>query len=213
MSRIPLGRAHLLASSVIYELRNAGAAPDVLTPVGSLRRFSPDIGDVALFAAASGAGQQRLMRAFTTLPAVQNVAAISAASATVATSRGSVTLHVGEPEVAGSALVWLTGSVRHVSALAGLAEQRGMRFAAGSLTGAAGKKVRCETEEEFYASLGLPLIPPELRDGSDAIAAAREGRLPPLLSDLHMRGDLHMHSVWSDGRDTIETMVRASIAL
>ena len=208
--RIPLGRAHALASSVIHELRQAAKGADLITPVGSLRRFSPDIGDVALFAAAAGAARDQLLHAFTTLSVVQRVAALGPSSATMVTTRGSVTLHTADPGVAGAALVWLTGSVRHVRALATLAAQRGLRFADGSLTDGAGKPVPCETEESFYESLGLSFIPPELRDGSDEIVAAREKRLPSLLSEAHMRGDLHMHSTWSDGRDTIEAMVRTS---
>ena len=209
MSRIPLGRAHVLASSIIKELRNAGVAPDLLTPVGSLRRFSPVVGDVALLAAAEDRAQQTLLRAFTTLPSAQQVAALGSAGATIVTSRGPVTLHVSEPTRAGAALAWLTGSVGHVHALAELAAGLGLRFAGGRLTDVSDRDVPCETEEDFYASIGLPFIPPELRHGLDEIAAALARQLPQLLTESHIRGDLHMHSVWSDGRDTIETMVRA----
>jgi DNA polymerase (family X) len=211
--RLPLGRAHVLASSIIKELRNAGVAPDVLTPVGSLRRFSPDVGDVALFGAAEGTARDQLLRAFTTLSTVREVPALGNSGATIVTSRGLVTLHVADPSVAGAALVWLTGSVGHVHVLADLAAQRGLRFAAGWLMDASDKDLRCETEEDFYAFVGLPFIPPELRHGSDEIDAARDGRLPKLVTNVHMRGDLHMHSTWSDGRDTIQTMVRACIEL
>lgn len=211
--RIPLGRAHVLASSIIKELRNTGVAPEVLTPVGSLRRFSPEVGDVALFAAADGAVRDTLLRAFTTLASAQYVPALGASGATIVTSRGPVTLHVSDPSRAGAALVWLTGSVGHVHAVAEIAARRGLRFAAGSLTDASDQHIRCETEEDFYASIGLPFIPPELRHGSDEIDCARDGRLPQLLTEQHMRGDLHMHSTWSDGCDTIETMVRGCVDL
>jgi DNA polymerase (family 10) len=211
--RIPLGRAHIVASSIIKELRHTGVAPDVLTPVGSLRRFSPDVGDVSLFAAAGRGEREILLRAFTTLPSAQQVAALASAGATIVTSRGPVSLHVTDPSCAGAALVWLTGSVGHVHVLAMLAADRGLQFAAGSLRDSAGQEVCVETEEDFYASLGLPFIPPELRHGTDEIDAAREGRLPRLLTTEHMRGDLHMHSIWSDGRDTIETMVAACLDL
>ena len=211
--RISLGRAHVLASSVIKELRDSGIAPAGLTPVGSLRRFSPEVGDIALFATVEGAARGRLLRTFTTLSSVREVAARGTSGATIVTSRGPVTLHVADPRVAGAALVWLTGSIGHVHALAQLAAQRGLRFAAGSLKDTSGNDVRCESEDDFYAAIGLPFIPPELRHGSDEIEAAREGRLPQLLTGAHIRGDLHMHSTWSDGRDTIEAMVRGSIEL
>ena len=207
--RLTLGRAHVLASSIIKELRNTGVAPEVLTPVGSLRRFSPEGGDVALFAATDRDSREKLLRAFTTLPSAQHVSALGPGGATIDTSRGPVTLHVSDPARAGAALVWLTGSVGHVHALADLAARRGLHFAGGSLTDESDRDVPCETEEDFYASVGLPFISPELRHGADEIEAARDRRLPQLLTEEHMRGDLHMHSVWSDGRDTIETMVRA----
>jgi DNA polymerase (family 10) len=211
--RIPLGRAHVLASSIVRELRHTGAAPDLLTPVGSLRRFSPEVGDVALLAVAEGRAQATLLRAFTTLPSAQQVAALGSDGATIVTRGGTVTLHVTEPIRAGAALVWLTGSVGHVHALAERVGRQVLRFAAGRLTDAANGDLPCETEVDFYASAGLPFIPPELRDGADEIDAASDGRLPELLTEQDMRGDLHMHSIWSDGRDTIETMVRTCVEL
>jgi DNA polymerase (family 10) len=203
----------MLASSIIQELRMAAVEADVLTAVGSLRRYSPDIGDVSLFAAAPAPARDRLLGAFTRVPSAQEVAALAPTGATIVTSRGPVTLHVADPAAAGAALVWHTGAVRHVQALAELAAERGLRFAGGALSDDAGRDIECGTEEDLYAALGLPLIAPELREGHDEIAAARDGRLPDLLTSAHIRGDLHMHSTWSDGRDTIESMVRTSAAL
>src|SRR4029079_10511658 len=110
-------------------------------------------------------------------------------------------------------LACLTGSARHVSALAEVAETRRLRLGPGRLTDTLGAPIVCETEEDLYAHLGLDYVPPELRHGDDEIAAAREGRLPELVSDLHVRGDLHMHTTWSDGRDSMDAMVEASAAL
>src|SRR5205823_15078925 len=69
------------------------------------------------------------------------------------------------------------------------------------------------TEEELYATLGLPYIPPEIRQGEDEIRAAKSGELPLLVSRSDIRGDLHMHTEFSDGRDSVETMVQACRAL
>ncbi len=69
------------------------------------------------------------------------------------------------------------------------------------------------TEQEIYSALGLPFIPPEIRAGDGEIAAAASGTLPRLVERVDIRGDLHMHSSWSDGRDTIESMVAACAAL
>jgi DNA polymerase (family 10) len=213
MSRISLGRAHQLASTILRELQSAGIQTTEITTTGSLRRFSPDVGDVGLFAAGDARERELLLRTFTRLPSATGVLAQSESGATVTMSRGEVTMHVAPRKRAGPALAWLTGSVGHVHALASLAEERGLRFAAARLVNRAGEDIACDTEEAFYGLLGLPLIPPEVRHGDDEIAAARDGRLPVLLSSIHMRGDLHMHSTWSDGRDTIEEMARASAAL
>jgi DNA polymerase (family 10) len=213
MARIPLGRAHVLASSIVQELRLGGVRSDVLVPVGSLRRFAPDVGDVSLFAADDPGEHERVLRTFTSLRSARHVTASGPAGASVMTDRGEVTLHVAGLNDAGAALVWLTGSVRHVHALAGLARERGLRFAGAALTDDRGRPVSAATEDEFYAHLGLPLIAPELRHGDDEIEAARESALPDLLSEAQIRGDLHMHSTWSDGRDTIETMVRTGVEL
>jgi DNA polymerase (family X) len=120
-----------------------------------------------------------------------------------------VTLHVASPRVAGAAMVWLTGSIGHVHALAGAAAERGLRFGGARLVDRTGDEVESKDEESFYALLDLPYIAPELRHGEDEVEAARAGRLPELLTPLHIRGDLHMHSTWSDGRDAIEDMVSA----
>src|SRR5206468_4730205 len=93
-------------------------------------------------------------------------------------------------------MLWrLTGSVAHVAAITRLARQRGVDLRTAP------------TEEELYARLDLPFIPAEIREGGDEIVAARDGRLPALVSRAHIRGDLHMHTSWSDGRDTVEAMV------
>ncbi len=207
--RIPLGRAHALASQVLRELHGAGVDTRDITTVGSLRRMAPDVGDVSLFAPGGAAERARLLRAFTGLPSRTAVLSKTDTGAAIATERGQVTLHVAAPEVAGAAMVWLTGSVGHVHALAGAALERGLRFAGARLVDRGGADVASADEEAFYSLLDLPYIAPELRHGEDEVEAARAGRLPDLLTPLHIRGDLHMHSTWSDGRDTIEDMVSA----
>jgi DNA polymerase (family 10) len=115
-------------------------------------------------------------------------------------------------EEAGAALLHLTGTRGHLKELGGVAAERGWSLTPrGLYTGGADPIGR--SEEEIYRALGLPLIPPEVREGTDEIAAAREGRLPALVTQSHIRGDLHMHTHWSDGRDSIEAMVEAGVAL
>jgi DNA polymerase (family 10) len=103
------------------------------------------------------------------------------------------------PSQAGATLLQATGSREHIRRLEGFARDRNVELFAPAAT-----------EEEVYARLGLPFIPAEIRNGDDEIRAAREGLLPRLVSRDDIRGDLHMHSSWSDGRDTIEAMVSAS---
>ena len=172
--------------------------------------MSPAVGDVSLLASVDDTFRPRLLRDFTRLPSATSVVAQSDSGARIRTDRGEVTLHVAPREHAGSALVWLTGSVAHVHRLAAIASARGLEFRDARLLDAEGREVPCHSEDAFYARLDLPVIPPEIRHGEDEIDAAQAGRLPALLTTLHVRGDLHMHSTWSDGRDTIEQMARTA---
>jgi DNA polymerase (family 10) len=90
------------------------------------------------------------------------------------------------------------------------ASRFGLSLAGSRLTRNGGAPVESLTEQQVYSLLDLPYIPPELRDGVDEVAAAERGELPYLISELHIRGDLHMHSTWSDGRNSIADMVSAS---
>ena len=208
--RIPLGRAHLLASSVIREARRAGLATDAITPVGSLRRFAPAVGDVALVGVALATKHVSILNGFARLPPVTAIVGRERSSITVETARGPVTLHLSAPDQAGAALVWHTGARAHVAQLQARGERLGLRFAGARLTGPGGVEVSCASEQELYTRLDLPYIAPELRSGNGEVEAADAGALPRLVSESDIRGDLHMHSSWSDGRDTIADMVSAA---
>jgi DNA polymerase (family 10) len=200
----------MLASTVIREARRAGLSVDAITAVGSVRRFAPDIGDVSLLATAAAKEHRRLLQEFSKLPLVTQVASHSASSVTADTARGSVTLHLTTPEDAGAALVWHTGSRQHVDALQRRGGAMGLRLEPSRLVRNGDAAVATPTEQELYAQFDLPYIPPELRYGADEMDAAERGELPYLVSELHIRGDLHMHSSWSDGRNSIADMVSAS---
>ena len=198
----------MLASTLVREARRSGLV-STLTPVGSLRRYSPDIGDVSLLGVAPLGEQPQLIDAFSRLPSVTGVLARHASAVSVATSRGDVTLHVTAPEHAGSALVWHTGSKGHTGQLQLRARHHGLTFHAGTLK-RGGVVLPAPTEDDVYEHVALPYIAPELREGGDEIEAADRGALPALVTDLNIRGDLHMHSRWSDGRDSIDDMVQAA---
>lgn len=199
----------MLASTLVREARRSGLA-STLTPVGSLRRFAPDIGDVALLGITPPGQQPQLVDAFTRLPSVTGVLERHSTSVTVQAARGIAALHVSTPDHAGASLVWHTGSRGHTGQLQLRARKLGLTFHAGTVKTSVGVAVPTPTEESFYQLLELPYVPPELREGIDEVDAAARGTLPQLVSSLHIRGDLHMHSTWSDGRDTIEEMVQTA---
>ena len=202
----------MLAGSLIRESTRAGIPSASLNRVGSLRRCAPDIGDTALVAGVSSAHHADVLARFATLPMVTAVLARTASMASVLTTKGRATLYVSAPDQLGASLAWHTGSRRHTEQLQTRAADRGLTFSEGQL--------RCDrvlvsspTEEDFYRHLDLPVIPPELREGGDEIAVAECGALPALISASDIRGDLHMHTTWSDGRDTLEMMAYASKSL
>ena len=206
MTRLPLGRAHLLASNIRREIRRAGIAFDELVAVGGIRRFAPDVGDVSLLGIAPEARRAGLLHAVSRIPGVRGIAASTPHSVTLSAERGVVTIHARPAEHAGAALVWHTGSRKHLDQLSQAAAGVGLTFDGAQLLRGR-TPITTPTESDLYSALGLAFIPPELRQGEDEIAAARAGAIPELLADLHIRGDLHMHSTWSDGRDRIEDMV------
>ena len=208
--RIPLGRAHLLAASVIREARRAGLGTETLTPVGSLRRFEPAVGDVTLLGVVPPGRHASVLTACSRLPLATAVLAREPSSITIETARGPVTLHLTTPDHAGAALLWHTGARAHVAQLQTRGERLGLRFDGARLTGRDGSIVTCASEQELYGRLDLSFIAPELRSGDGEIEAADAGGLPRLVSEYDIRGDLHSHSAWSDGRDTIADMVSAA---
>lgn len=207
---LPLGRAHQLASTAIREARKAGIAMDTVIAVGDLRRFEPAVTAVVLLGIAPPTEHRAVITAFTKLPIAFASRQINDASVLISTERGVVTLHLASPDQAGAALVWHSGSTSHVMALQDRADSRGLRLHDAQLTDRDAHPVSCPSEDDLYDRLDLPFIPPELRAGHDEIACAEGNALPGLVLERHIRGDLHMHTSWSDGRDTAETMVRAA---
>jgi DNA polymerase (family X) len=197
--RIPLGRAITIVEPILERLQ---AFPGVnwALPVGSLRRGQDSVGDLEIVAAA--ADPAGMIEDMTHLPEVGRVLHRSERRLYLLLDRVQLGLRCPQPADAGSALLHLTGSVEHVKRLEHLARERRVDLFAPAAT-----------EEDVYARIGLPFIPPEIRNGDDEIEAAVEGRLPHLVSRADIRGDLHMHSTWSDGRDSLELMVNACRAL
>lgn len=174
-----------------------------------MRRYAPSIDRVALLVTAPADRHADVFDALAGLSGRATVLSRSAARIAVVTERGPIEVFISTPDQAGAALAWYTGADAHVQHLRALARSRGLVFDQAKLTDA-GKDVPCPTEDDLYRHLGLSYVAPELREGGDEIEAAEQGRLPQLLTQLHMRGDLHAHTRWSDGRDSVEQMVAAA---
>lgn len=207
---LPLGRAYQLAAIVVRETRRAGLPVDTLISVGELRRYEPAVSSVEILAVAAPSDRRAVLSGFARLPVAGLSREPDDRTIIIVTDRGSVTLHLTTPEEAGAALVWHTGSRSHVAALQQRAVTRGLDLRDARLFGETGQSVRCPSEDDLYDRLDLPFIPPELRAGEDEIAMAERNALPPLVLERHVRGDLHTHSNWSDGRDSMESMARAA---
>jgi DNA polymerase (family X) len=209
-SRIPLGRADALASQAIREAHQAGLPLKDIIPVGGLRRYAPAVDGAALVAIVDDAHRDEVLNGFARLSLVRSVLGQTASHLRVSTDRGLLEVHAASPDKAGAALVWHTGTRRHAKWLQTRATAFGLTFIDGRLERNGNAPPHVPDEESFYRLIDLPYIPPELRDGEDEIVAAERGQLPSLIDTRHIRGDLHMHSTWSDGRDSILHMARSA---
>ena len=208
--RIPLGRATAIAELILAPLRASPVVQWAL-PAGSLRRGQDMVGDIEIVAATDRPAE--VIDELVHLPESSHVLHRSARQLYVLSDRLQVGVRLPEPANAGSALLYLTGSTAHLDAVRAHAAAAGWTLKAGGLCSSDGAMRPAATEEQIYATLGLPYIPPEIRNGEGEVAAAQTGRLPALVTRGDIRGDLHMHSLWSDGRDPIDAMVQTCRAL
>jgi DNA polymerase (family 10) len=162
---------------------------------------------------AATANPALVVDAFTQFPEVAEVVSAGESKATVILQNGvQADLMALPPAHYGSLLQHFTGSKAHNVALRGRARDRGLSLSEhGFAPIEGGEPVPCATEPEVYERLGLAWIPPELREDQGEIEAAAQGRLPKLVTDRAIRGDLHVHSNWSDGVNTVEELAQAAI--
>jgi DNA polymerase (family X) len=179
---------------------------------GSLRRMRETIGDIDVLAAATDPGP--LMAAFTDLPFVADVIAGGDKKTSVRTDRGlQVDLRVVPPHSWGAAMQYFTGSKEHNVRIREMAVRAGLKLSEyGLFDAGSGELIVSETEDEVYARLGLPWIPPTLREDGGEIEAALAGGLPRLVTADDLRGDLHSHTDLTDGLASLEDMVAAAAA-
>lgn len=207
--RIPLGRAYPLARQIIATLKQVPGV-SAAEPAGSLRRMRATVGDLDILVAATASGP--VIDAFTTLPGVIRVHGKGDIKASIEFGDGvRAQVWVHPPEKFGTALQYATGSKDHNVQLRQLALEKGLSLSEHALTKTDGSgEILCATEQEVYAALGLPWIPPELREDRGEVQAAKAGKLPKLIELQDIHADLHMHSTWSDGKLPIIEMARAA---
>jgi DNA polymerase (family 10) len=211
--RTLLGVAWPLAHAMLDALREVPGVVQA-TGAGSLRRMRETVGDMDLLVAAEDPeAAQRVMARFRELDQVAEVLLSGPTKTSIRTVDGlQVDLRVLEPARWGTALQYFTGSQAHNIRLRALALERGFSLSEYALKREDGTELLCATEEEVYAALGLPPIPPELREDRGEIEAALEGRLPDLIQMADLKGDLQFHTTWSDGRQTLLEMAQAAQA-
>jgi len=207
--RLPLGLAWSVAGEITDGLRTALGADTPVEPVGSLRRFEPTVGDIELLVTADDpdgaldqAGAALADRPLT----------YRGRQVLVAAARGEqVTVRTASPAEAPFARLIRTGAGPHVRQLQQRARDRGWQLGpCGMHRVGASDAWPARDEAEIYARLDLAFVPPELRHGEDELDAAAAGAVPTLVTIDDIRGDLHVHTLYSDGRDSVETMAVAA---
>jgi DNA polymerase (family 10) len=205
--RMNLGIAFPLAKRIVEALREKTGLRKIEW-AGSLRRMRENIGDIDIL--ATGPNHEQIVTTFTHLPEVKEVLASGETKASVIVEGGvQIDLRVVEEDSYGAALQYFTGSKGHNIHLRGIAKAKGIKINEyGVFKGE--KKIGGKEEKDVYKVLGMAWIEPELREDRGEIEASQKGRLPKLVEESEIKGDLHIHSKWSDGTASIEEIAKAA---
>jgi DNA polymerase (family 10) len=211
-TRVPLHRAVFYAESICAKLRKIPGVTKV-EAAGSVRRRKETVGDLDVLVATGDPAPA--VRAFCELSEVAAVLARGPTKATVRLRFGlQVDLRVLPSESFGAALHYFTGSKEHNIAIRTRAVHRGVKLSEYGVFDREGRRLSGEREEDVFEAVGLPWIPPELREGAGEIEAAESGRLPALVGEDDVLGDLHVHSkASSDARGTLEELAEKAAQL
>lgn len=205
--RLSLPVAIQIADEFTQELENVSGVSRVCA-AGSLRRHKETVRDIDMLVVSDSPG--RIMNKFTRLPQIKDVLAHGDTKSSVRTKDGvQVDCRVVDKKSFGAAMVYFTGSKNFNIKLRKIAIRKRLKLNEYGLF-SGNKFVAGRTEEEMFKSLGLSYIEPELREDSGEVELASKGILPRLLELGDIRGDLHVHSNWSDGNNSIEEMAQAA---
>jgi DNA polymerase (family X) len=208
--RYLLSYAEGMAAELIEYLKQTPGV-DAVTPAGSLRRGRETVGDLDLL--VTGPDPYPALERFATFPRVDEILARgeNKISARVGRDGLQVDVRTLPPDTFGAAMQYFTGSKDHNVAIRTRAVKMGLKLSEyGLFRVEDDARVAGVTEQDVYGALGLPWIPPELRENCGEIEAALENRLPELVELRHIRGDLHMHTTETDGRATLQEMAQAA---
>ncbi|MBV9582597.1 MAG: DNA polymerase/3'-5' exonuclease PolX [Chloroflexi bacterium] len=211
--RLPLAIALPAAEEVMRQLQASCAAIESIAPAGSIRRWKETTGDIDILVASTQ--PQAVISAFTSLVVVKQVLGAGDTRASIVTVADvQIDLRVVAPDAIGAALQYFTGSKEHNVKLRALAVRKGLKINEYGVfpVDDDARNLGSRTEADVYAAVGLPWIPPELREGAGEIELARAERLPRLVELSDVRGDLHLHTRLTDGSSTIAEMVAAGFA-
>lgn len=202
-ARILLADALPLAEKLVAELSLAEGVQQV-SYAGSLRRMKETVGDIDVLVSADEGPP--VMEAVRSLPLVTRVLASGETKTSVMTTAGlQVDVRVVDPSSWGAALQYFTGSAEHNVRVREVAKQHGLKVSEyGVFRIDTGERVAGATEEEVYAALGMVVPPPEVRENAGEVELALKGQVPDLVTLSDIRGDLHVHTVATDGRSTLE---------
>lgn len=205
-SRHPIGKILPLAEE-IQDYLSSHAPVSRLNIAGSLRRWKETIKDIDII--ATSPRPEEVMKIFTNMPLVKDIVAKGPTKSSIVTKEGiQVDVRVVDEDSYGSALCYFTGSKAHNIRLRQLAVRSGLKLNEyGIFRERDDKRLGGRTEDEVYKILGLQYVPPELREDSGEVEAARRNVLPQLIELKDLKGDLHVHSNWSDGALEIEDLV------
>lgn len=208
--RTPLGTVWPFAQELLEMLRKVKGVK-AAEVAGSLRRKRATVGDIDILVSAQD--PEPVKQAFTEAPNVARVLGSGTVKSSVEYHNGlRAQIWVHEPSRFGTALQYATGSKDHNVKLREMALDLGLSLSDQAFTKVDDEsEILCTTEAEVYERLGLPFIPPELREDRGEVQAAQEGKLPKLIETKHIRAELHSHSTWSDGKASILEMAAAAI--